>query len=204
MGNCRDSCFRPTVRIGFSHGPDNQIILYSRFVQTAILTTPGGGQAFGLPWSTHSTPEVLPEYFKETPSGLDAIATHQIPQDIWLADAVFALATDRGPYTSPVTWKTPPPSSGTKTVVLSDGSQIKYAWYKFVDQPSVQYFNWSAAERQEIQSRIELIHITWSTEDNFMNPPTGGVLATLDPALLVTPPLGLELGYVPIVTEQSN
>jgi hypothetical protein len=30
-----------------------------------------------------------------------------------------------------------------------------------------------------------------------------GTLADLDPALLVTPPPGLEIGYVPIVTRQS-
>jgi hypothetical protein len=34
-------------------------------------------------------------------------------------------------------------------------------------------------------------------------PPSTGSLATLDPALLVTPPQGLEVGYVPIVTRQE-
>jgi hypothetical protein len=29
-------------------------------------------------------------------------------------------------------------------------------------------------------------------------------LVTLDPALLVTPPAGLEVGYVPIVTGQQH
>ena len=36
-----------------------------------------------------------------------------------------------------------------------------------------------------------------------MAPPRFGKLATLDPALLVTPPAGLEVGYVPIVTRQE-
>ena len=36
-----------------------------------------------------------------------------------------------------------------------------------------------------------------------MAPPSRGTLATLDPALLVTPPKGLEVGYVPIVTHQA-
>jgi hypothetical protein len=36
-----------------------------------------------------------------------------------------------------------------------------------------------------------------------MTPPTQGKLVALDPALLVTPPNGLEAGYVPIVTRQS-
>ena len=33
--------------------------------------------------------------------------------------------------------------------------------------------------------------------------PTVGKLADLDPALIVTPPKGLEVGYVPIVTRQA-
>jgi len=36
-----------------------------------------------------------------------------------------------------------------------------------------------------------------------MAPPTRGELAALDPALFVTPPAGLEVGYVPIVTRQE-
>jgi hypothetical protein len=31
-----------------------------------------------------------------------------------------------------------------------------------------------------------------------------GTLAALDAALMVTPPRGLEIGYVPIVTRQFN
>jgi hypothetical protein len=37
-----------------------------------------------------------------------------------------------------------------------------------------------------------------------MAPLRNGSLATLDPALLVTPPKGLEVGYVPIVTRQED
>ncbi len=34
-------------------------------------------------------------------------------------------------------------------------------------------------------------------------PPTVGKLAHIDPALIVTPPKGMEAGYVPIVTRQA-
>jgi hypothetical protein len=37
-----------------------------------------------------------------------------------------------------------------------------------------------------------------------MPPPSSGELVSLDPALLVTPPEGLERGYVPIVTGQRG
>ena len=36
-----------------------------------------------------------------------------------------------------------------------------------------------------------------------MAPPTRGKLVSLDPALLVTPPKGMETGYVPIATRQE-
>lgn len=35
-----------------------------------------------------------------------------------------------------------------------------------------------------------------------MAPPQKGELASMDPALIVKPPKGLEIGYVPIVTGQ--
>jgi hypothetical protein len=34
-------------------------------------------------------------------------------------------------------------------------------------------------------------------------PPASGGLAELDPAMIVTPPAGMEVGYVPIVTRQE-
>ena len=188
----------------FSHGSENQDILFSQFAQTAILETPGGGQAFGLEWTPEATAGVWPEYFVETAAGLEAVSTNEIPADILLSETDFPLAEARGPYRSPISWNTPAPASMTNTVTLSDGSNVKYAWYRFVDQPSVQGFSWTAEEKLEIQSRIEQIHATWSTTQNFMQPPTGGVLATLDPSLFVTPPAGLEAGYVPIVIEQSE
>jgi len=35
-----------------------------------------------------------------------------------------------------------------------------------------------------------------------MSAPSSGSLVTLDPALLVTPPRGLDYGYVPVVIQQ--
>jgi len=50
---------------------------------------------------------------------------------------------------------------------------------------------------------VEKLHATWPIDRDYMAPPTRGTLAALDPALLVTPPKGVEAGYVPIVTRQS-
>ena len=46
---------------------------------------------------------------------------------------------------------------------------------------------------------MEKIHRTWTKERDYLPPPTIGKLAELDPALFVSPPLGMEAGYVPIV-----
>ena len=55
-----------------------------------------------------------------------------------------------------------------------------------------------------MQARVELIHANWSEEDEYMAPPTVGNLATVDPGAIVTPPAGMEVGYVPIVTRQES
>jgi len=55
-----------------------------------------------------------------------------------------------------------------------------------------------------LQTFVEQIHANWPIDRDYMAPPSQGTLATLDPALLVTPPKGLERGYVPIVTHQED
>ena len=61
----------------------------------------------------------------------------------------------------------------------------------------------SEAEREEMQTRVEKIHSGWTKDDEYLAPPAVGTLAEIDPALIVTPPAGLEIGYVPIVTRQG-
>jgi hypothetical protein len=54
-----------------------------------------------------------------------------------------------------------------------------------------------------LQAFVEKVHAAWPIDRDYMAPPTRGELVKLDPALLVTPPKGLEVGYVPIVTYQE-
>jgi len=49
----------------------------------------------------------------------------------------------------------------------------------------------------------EKLHLHWTKDDEYLPPPSLGKLAELAPALIVTPPEGLEVGYVPIVTRQE-
>ena len=86
---------------------------------------------------------------------------------------------------------------------MTDGSLVTYSWYRFIDQPSFQQYDWSADRKAKLQAFVEKLHANWPIDRDYMAPPGCGGLATLDPALLVTPPKGLEVGYVPIVTRQS-
>lgn len=56
--------------------------------------------------------------------------------------------------------------------------------------------SWEQGKTQQDGAKTEM-------NRDYMVPPTRGKLVALDPALLVTPPRGLEVGYVPIVTRQS-
>ena len=101
-------------------------------------------------------------------------------------------------------WNSPGPSAGPFTADLGDGSTVTYYWYRFVDQPSVIQANLPEAIREKMQERVELIHANWSHTDNYMSPPSIGKLATIDPEAIVQPPVGMEVGYVPIVTRQEK
>ena len=128
-----------------------------------------------------------------------------MPAETQLLPQKFELAKPGAPYTSPVggAWSKPGAKSGPFTVKLVDGSVVTYAWYRFVDQPSFQQYDWSEEKKAKLQGFVEKIHATWPMDRDYMAPPTRGALVTLDPALLVTPPQGLEVGYVPIVTHQA-
>jgi len=80
---------------------------------------------------------------------------------------------------------------------------VTYSWYRFVDQHSFQQHAWDPEKKAALQAFVERIHASWPTDRDYMAPPSSGALVTLDPALLVTPPEGLEIGYVPIVTRQT-
>jgi hypothetical protein len=123
-----------------------------------------------------------------------------------LREATFPLAESGLPFTSPAggAWGQPGPAAGPLQVKLVDGSLVTYRWYRFVDQPSFQQYRWSDAKKAALQQFVERIHRAWPIDRDYMAPPTTGQLVALDPALLVRPPAGLEVGYVPIVTRQER
>jgi hypothetical protein len=100
-------------------------------------------------------------------------------------------------------WKSPGPNAGPFTARPGDGSLVTDYWYRFADQPALLNADLTDAEREAMQKRVELLHRHWTKDREYLAPPASGTLADLDPALLVVPPPGLEIGYVSIVTRQE-
>ncbi len=162
---------------------------------------------WGLEWFDDDIGSMgyFPQYFKREGDQLVAVPAADVPAETNLLDRQFKRAEPGVPYTSPDrgAWRRPGPASGPFQARLGDGSLVTFRWYRFVDQPSFQQYNWSAAKKAKLQAFVEKIHASWSIDRDYMPPPTTGELARLDPALFVTPPSGMEVGYVPIVTHQE-
>jgi hypothetical protein len=166
------------------------------------------GNVWGLEWFDNkiSAKGEFPQYFKQAGDEFEAVAAADVPAETQLQTQKFPLAGRGVPYTSPGkgAWSSPGSKRGPFTAKLADGSVVTYSWYRFVDQPSFQQYHWSEEKKAKLQAFVEKIHANWPIDRDYMAPPTHGTLASLDPALLVMPPEGLEVGYVPIVTGQLN
>jgi len=163
---------------------------------------------WGLEWkdSDHAPRGQFPQYYRHDGERRVAVSPSAVPKDTGLHAAEFKLAKPGEPFTSPSSgaWTTPDASTDAQQVRLCDGSLATYRWYRFVDQPSFVQYGWSAEKKAALQAFVEKLHRAWPIDRDYMAPPTRGKLVKLDPALLVTPPKGLEVGYVPIVTRQER
>ena len=132
-----------------------------------------------------------------------------VPKETGLAKVSFSRpANERGadlvtPEDPESCWKTPGPAAGPFKVKLGDGSTVTYHWYRFADQPSLLNADMTDAERERLQRRVEKLHRHWHKDRDYLTPPTVGELADVDPAQIVTPPAGMEVGFVPITTRQA-
>ena len=111
------------------------------------------------------------------------------------------------PYVTPddpeSCWKKPGPVAGPFQARPGDGSVVTYSWYRFADQPALLNADLTDDERERLQARVEELHRHWKKDRDYLPPPRVGTLADIDPALIVTPPPGLEIGYVPVATRQG-
>jgi hypothetical protein len=155
----------------------------------------------------------LPEYYlldknaKGEPRWLVA-KEDEVPADTGLREAKFpSPQRPTEPYVTPdepdSSWKKPGPAAGPFKRSLGDGSEITFYWYRFADQPALQNADLTDGERKAIQKRAERIHRSWTKDRSYLPANSKGQLASIDPALIVKPPKGLEAGYVPIVTRQA-
>jgi hypothetical protein len=165
------------------------------------------GDVWGLQWfdSPISPKGSFPQYYQRREKDVVAVPAAKVPDETRLKDQEFPTATAGAPYVSPTigAWARPGPKAGPFQVALADGSVVTYSWYRFVDQPSFQQYDWDDAKKDALQHLVEKVHDHWPIDRDYMPPPSRGTLVALDPALIVTPPKGLERGYVPIVTHQE-
>jgi hypothetical protein len=157
----------------------------------------------------------LPEYYHLVKTGNDdigtwiAVAPEDVPAETGLHEHSFSTPDERAsltyvtPEDAESCWKIPGPAAGPFKAKLGDGSTVTYYWYRFADQPALLNADLSKEEREEMQRRVEMLHQHWTKDREYLPPPMIGNLADIDPALIVNPPAGMELGYVPIVTRQG-
>jgi hypothetical protein len=197
--------FRPKLNTHTTHYDQGgkKLVGVERAFDTRIFE----GNVWGLQWFTNDLAAngLFPQYYKQVGEERVAVAAVKVPAETKLLTQEFKQASAGKPYTSPAkgAWTQPGPELGPVTAKLADGSVVTYSWYRFVDQPSFQQYKWSEEKKAKLQAFVEKIHANWPIDRDYMAPPTRGKLVSLDPALLVTPPKGLEVGYVPIVTRQS-
>lgn len=157
----------------------------------------------------------LPEYFRldqvdGQPARWSAVAPGDVPANTGLQALAFETPREDGDgaYVTPdgpkSPFRSPGPVAGPFEVTLGDGSTVTYAWYRFADQPAMLNADLTPAERNEAQRRIELLHRLWTKDREYLAPPATGSLAAVDAALIVTPPPGFEIGYVPIALRQER
>ena len=113
------------------------------------------------------------------------------------------LETDCAFQDSSSPWNSPGPVAGPFYAKLGDGSRLKYYWYKFIDQPAIIHANLPDSMRQNMQARVEKIHTSWLSTDNYMPELSSGKLVGIDAGQIVTPPAGMEIGYVAVVSRQE-
>ncbi len=180
---------------------DNPISFNNAFTMTTF-----GSRAWGMQWTKPTPPlAFFSEYWKQSGSNRVPVAASEVPSSTGLLTKKFTKAGPGVTYTSPTTgaWATPGAKSGPYKAYLNDRSIVTYYWYRFIDQPVFQQYKWSAAEKTKVQSIVEKMHANWPIDKIYIPLPSTGTLVTLDPHLIVTPPAGLEVGYVPIVTKQE-
>lgn len=199
---------KPTMSTGaVSYDQDNIPIIGINELAVPVVIA---NNAFGFQWSGSyiSSMRSFPQYYKDSAGYRVAIDSTMIPASAAsLITSEFAVPDPNPtPYEALLVgaWATPGPTRGPFYAYLKDSSKLTYYWYRFIDQPVFQQFSWSSSKKDSLQNLIIAMHASWTSAQNYMPPISSGNLVAFDPGLLINPPAGLELGYVPIVTKQEK
>lgn len=206
--------FIPTIKanpLSFTQGSKVNVKGAEKWVATATLDA----HTFGLqwtpaalsPWNKNFSKGRFPDLFKHQGTNVEAVTAESVPDSTGLKGASFPSPDQTHSYlpseNGEGVWKNPGPKAGPFKAKLVDGSVVTYYWYRFIDQPSLQKAGLSDVERVRLQALVEKIQRNWTPDKKYMAPPDRGELASLDPALIVKPPKGLEFGYIPIAVRQD-
>jgi hypothetical protein len=173
--------------------------------------------SFGFKWNsplmtTSGSNVILPQYYHRRKTGSEdrwyPVAASEVPASLQNMEFTTPVAPPRDTRVTPAEWlipsaTNPGPVAGPFTVRLNDKSLLTYYWFRFADQPAMLDADLTSAEREAMQLKVVKLHQNWTKDLQYLSPPTVGNLASVDSAQLVTPPAGLEIGYVPIPTRQE-
>lgn len=206
------------IPVGLEEGEPEHLIDFAAFVEVDL----SDAETFRYRWDLDQVEKtdgqfVIPQYYRlvddataESGKVWQPVAEIDVPSETGLTEYVFPELGVRGNTTAFETptdpdsvWNSPGPVAGPFQADLGDGSTVTYSWYRFVDQPAIRHASFTEAERALMQARVESIHRQWASDTPYLPPPVAGELASLDANVIVQPPAGLEVGYVPIVTRQA-
>ncbi|MCX6226343.1 MAG: T9SS type A sorting domain-containing protein, partial [Bacteroidia bacterium] len=199
--------YRPVMRTyPVNYDQDGKVVVGINSVATPAIFQ---GNEFGLKWTGNISDGMgsFPAYYKDSANFRVAVPDSKVPVSTGLVNRQFqAPSANPTPYHADLkgSWRNPGPVAGPFFAYLSDHSVVTYFWYRFIDQPVFQQFNWTQGKKDSLQLLIEAMHKNWSIEQDYMKPPSSGNLAAFDPALFVTPPPEFSTGYVPIVVGQEK
>jgi hypothetical protein len=149
-------------------------------------------------WATDFTGD-MPQYYDKD---LRPMSESSVPEE--LRQQSFPTKNKWGPYdaiSKPPAGKCMDNPADPKLYCFQTQSPswVGYKWYKFTDQPAFQRVSLSAHEKEFLQKRVETLHrMTGRTSRWIKSRNAREDLAVVDPVQLLTPPKGLEVGYVPI------
>ncbi|HJL99849.1 MAG TPA: hypothetical protein QF846_09435 [Acidimicrobiales bacterium] len=156
------------------------------------------GWAWGLQWSDPSG--VFPTHYRKFNNEWEATDGTGSPSQLNSTEARFPSAARKTGY-APSLEDGPEPQ--VREVQLNDGSVLRYTWYRFVDQPALAALGLTTKQKTDLQAIVERIHTQWGQQTEFIKPPSQGDLVELQQEVLVQPPTGAEVGWVPVVISQT-